>query len=73
MAFAFVIMGIVSGAFAAGTTVMLGGSIFLAILAYSGFGAIGATATVGLFVWLQSIRDFKSEQSEMAADGPVSA
>lgn len=73
MAFAFVIMGIVFGAFAASTTIAFGGSVVLAVLAYSCIGTIGAVASVGFFVWLQSVRDYTSDQSEITTNRPVSA
>lgn len=73
MVIVFVAFGIMFGAVAAGFTLVSGGSILLAIAAYSGAGTVGALAAIFCILSFNKAADHASQWQEKNENGPVSA
>ncbi len=73
MVIVFVVFGIMFGAVAAGFTLVSGGSILLAIAAYSGAGIIGALAATFFLLFFNKAAGHASQWQEKSESGPLSA
>ena len=66
-------MGFGFGALAGGLTLMSGGSILLALAAYSGVGAVGALAVTFLVVFFGNSSSEAGKWQDKSEHGTVSA
>lgn len=69
----FVAFGIMFGGAAAVFTVASGGSILMAVAAYSGAGIVGALAATFLLLFLGNIVNQATKWNDKKENGPVSA
>lgn len=69
MAIAFIAFGILVGTTAAGLTLMTGGSLLLAVLAYGGFGTLGAMLPIAALLLRQptALQDDWSDDTKSSA------
>lgn len=73
MVIVFIAFGVLFGAVAGGLTLMSGGSILLAILAYSAAGAIGALAVTSLLTFFGNSSNETANWQEKSENSTVSA
>lgn len=73
MVILFIAFGALFGAIAGGLTLMSGGSILLALAAYSGVGAIGAVAVTFLVVFFGNSSSETGNWQDKPENGTVSA
>ena len=74
MILAFIAFGVLFGASAAAFTLVSGGSILLAIVAYSIAGALGAVLGVGAILWLHGSKSSNDEwNGEKPSSRPATA
>lgn len=72
MVILFVAFGLIFGGIAAAFTLASGGSILLAIAAYSGAGAVGALAVTFCLLFFGSIANQATKWNDEKESGPVS-
>jgi len=73
MVIVFVVFGIMFGALAAGATLVSGGSILLAVAAYSGAGTVGALAAIFLILFFSKAANHASQWQDKNEGARVSA
>ena len=73
MVMVFVAFGILFGGFAAVFTLMSGGSILLAVLAYSGAGTVGALGAILFILFFGNTASRAENWHGKKENGPVSA
>lgn len=73
MVIVFIAFGVLFGAVAAGFTLMSGGSILLAIAAYSGAGAVGALAITFLLLFFGNASNRSANWQDKQKSSTVSA
>jgi hypothetical protein len=73
MVIVFVGFGIVFGALAGGLTLVSGGSILLAVAAYSGAGTVSALAATFYLMFFSKTAVHASQRQEKKESGPLPA
>jgi len=74
MVFAFLALGAIFGAVAAAFTIMSGGSVLLALAAYSGAGTLAAIICIAISIAVTSLRQRQGDWAEdVNTSRPVSA
>jgi len=73
MVIVFVVFGILFGAAAAFFTLVSGGSILLAVAAYSGAGALGSLGAIFLLMYFGNSENRTKEWQDTRKSGPLSA
>lgn len=73
MVIVFIAFGMMFGALAAGFALVSGGSILLAIAAYSGAGTVGALAATFFLLFFGKAADQASQWHKKKENGPLSA
>lgn len=73
MVILFVAFGILTGGIAAVFTIASGGSILLAVAAYSGAGTIGALAAIFFLLFFGNIANQSTKWNDKKENGAISA